>query len=379
MGGHTISDHERQLISALEARRYRDALELLEELDVQAAGVSYREAPGPHDDHRAARRALALLDQGDAVGAFFALTSERGSGEAELDSLVAMTVGAELLEAEEPVLAAALLEETHTDLALAQAEELLLELKLDSFMLPTLVNERAVEHYRKRLDVEPNDAEAAFWLATAQAQLGAEDAISAAERALKLAPDDVEAYVLLARVQRDRDRLSEAHAVVNRGLAALPGAAALLLLRAELFELEEHFDEACEAFRRVLEARDDELGAWDGVSRCLEELEDYEGLARHLEAQLQHPIAGDSDELRSKLATLYETQLGNFDAAHEQRKKTRREAQERDQMLADGLEAAEQHGRLAGERRRRGPGPGPIVGVVITLMLVLALLRLMSE
>jgi tetratricopeptide (TPR) repeat protein len=121
-------------------------------------------------------------------------------------------------------------------------------------------NEKAVEAYRRALELDPDDFEARVKLASALRELGRlDDAVALLRRCLEHEPTDFIATVLLARCEVESGEVASARLLLESVLKAQPNLSAALVELGKI-ELEEgNFDQAEHLLDRAvkLEPRND--------------------------------------------------------------------------------------------------------------------------
>ncbi len=365
-------DRAQAMCTALVEKRWGEARGYARELAaIASAGDAgpYRRAP--RDDADLEGRVLSFIDacaRSAWQQAYFGLT-DGGLLEpacdplSDLEGLCLDALGVHALAGGESVIAA---------MALGHpvAAEVCLELGIPEEALPLALSGVALEHYRDRVAQQPGDGIAWGYIARHELRLGNEDdAVAAAERAVKHAPQLLSAYLVLTYVAEIRNDVVAALRHLERASEACGDS---FVLWAKLGELKETMfgdpSDALRAYERALELDDEDEVAHEGRRRVLQALGDDEAFIEQLGRMLERGV-GDRRELYAELVAA-RRRCGDEEGAAADQARFEREEQERERIERERLEE--------GLRRAGDDGSAPlwIAGLVAGVLVVVYLLSL---
>jgi len=174
--------------------------------------------------------------------------------------------------------------------------------------------QKAEQCYLDAVSANSSDAQALKLLGVVQAERGMfDDALSYAEAAVKLLPDDGECKHLLARIRIERGEFKAAIPVLRQATQkAGANAAAMWADFGLCLERTSAWTEAKNAFNRVLDLEPNHKAALHGLARCAQAVGDLE-LAEETYKRAAAADAQDG-EAWTGLARI-EQQRGNLEAA----------------------------------------------------------------
>jgi tetratricopeptide (TPR) repeat protein len=149
----------------------------------------------------------------------------------------------------------------------------------------------AASHFRKVVELQPDDSEALSNLAIAFSRLGnVEGAVSSLKSAVQLKPDDAEAHNSLAIALSALGKLDEAIAGFKKTLELAPESAEVHNNLGIAFSRLKRFEEAAASFQRALELEPDYATAHNHLGIALNELgKPHEAITSHEKALALNP------------------------------------------------------------------------------------------
>ncbi len=302
-GQAQVAAADQHILATLERRDFRGAAEQLSSL-VQVF-------PDLEPVAEELYPALDALHRGAPAEAFFRLSQETRYDSRTEDRLLEITAE-DLERTNHELLAAAAWWATRDLRGRQKATQILGRLGIDTTVLQGRVRKLAIEHYRKRIQADPDDARA--WEQLAKNQLDSGDTNGAYESGTRATTLDVtraEAAGVVARILASEGRTEEATAWIESNMTANPGEAWPWLLLAEL-RAPIAIESAIQAANRALELAPTHSDALALQRRLLRQDQRWPELADLLEQMIGQTLKmSELSELHAELGELLVKRLNH--------------------------------------------------------------------